>query len=90
MHLGFGEQRPDASFDASGEREVTDDVWVTLFTQRLTRLLVVRARATRLTSPWVVRLLDLAILSTYRDLQALGCEDLARALLRSGITTEAR
>ncbi len=90
MNLEFGIRRLDPGLEASRQRGATHDAWVTLFTRRLTRLLQARARATRLTSPWVVHLLDLAIVSTYRDLQALGCAELAKALLRSSITIEPR
>lgn len=82
MFLEYGAQRPNQSFGAPGDRRAVDAAWVSLFTRRLSRLLDIRARATGQTSPWVVRLLDLAILSTYRDLQALGCEEVARSLLR--------
>ncbi len=82
MFLEYGAQRPEPSADAPGNRKAIDEAWVSLFTRRLTRLLEIRARATGQTTPWVVRLLDLAILSTYRDLQALGCDEAARSLLR--------
>ncbi len=82
MFLEYGARRPEPSADAPGDRRAIDEAWVSLFTQRLSRLLEIRARATDQTSPCVVRLLDLAILSTYRDLQALGCEEVAKSLLR--------
>ncbi len=82
MFLEYGAQRPDPGVDVPGDRGASDEAWVSMFTRRLTRLLEIRARVTDQTTPWVVRLLDLAILSTYRDLQALGREDAAKSLLR--------
>ncbi len=82
MFLEYGAQRPERSADAPGNRRAIDAAWISLFTRRLSRLLDMRAGATPQTNPQVVRLLDLAILSTYRDLQALGCEEVARSLLR--------
>ncbi len=82
MFLEYGAQRPEPSAGAPGNRRAIDEEWVTFFTRRLGRLLEIRGRVTEQTTAWVVRLLDLAILSTYRDLQALGREEAAKTLLR--------
>ncbi len=82
MFLEYGAQRPGPSADALSDQGAIKEPWVSLFTRRLSRLLEMRARATGQTSLQVVRLLDLAILSTYRDLQALGREKVAKSLLR--------
>ncbi len=83
MAIYFAAQPPDSRSDASDSLRPVNDPRITFFLRRLARLVRLRALATKLSDPRQVRLLDHAIYSTDRDLQALGCEDQARALLRA-------
>ncbi len=82
MELYFAAQPPDSTSDLTWRRKPVDDPRVAFFMRRLARLLKLRALTNGCSDPVDARLLDYAIYSTYRDLQALGCEEQARALLR--------
>ncbi len=83
MALYFAAQPPDSRSEPPGSRRTLDDPLVDLFLRRLARLVRLRALTTEFTEPLQVHLVDHAIYSTYLDLQTLGCEEQARALLRA-------
>ena len=58
------------------------DPWVEHFLRRLRRLLVMYGERNGRARPEEVELLGRAIYSTYRDLEALGAEREAKALLK--------